>query len=171
MKYKIICYFNKTLENTLNHGNYSKSILKVFPDAKIFSGPDELILLLDYVKTVLFPIIITHDYLASDIPKWIPIIAINWTNVNSSHDREKNNLIYLHGQKKLFEKRFHKNSWFLISDDSEFDSLSKTFKNVNKYKIVTISNNDEDFNLQMKLLVKSFYVAFYYSSLVSAIEI
>lgn len=167
MKYKIICYFNSVYKNENSDiGNYSKSILKVFPDAKIFSGPDELTLLLDYVKKVLFPIIITQDYLASYIPKWIPIIAINY-----NFNMENNNLIYLYGRKKLFEKRSHKNSWFLISDDSVFESLSKNFKSVNEYKIITIQNNNDNFNSEMKSLVKSFYIAFYYSGLVSSIEI
>ena len=167
MKYKIICYFNSEYKNDSSEiGNYSKQILKVFPEAKIFIGPDELLLLLDYIKSVLFPIIISQDYLSSDIPKNMPLVAINY-----NFDRKDNNLIYLYGQKKLFEKRSVKNTWYLLSDDLMIEEINKKFKNFNEYKILKISQNEINWENQMKSLIESFYFSFYYSSLISKIEI
>ena len=155
MKYQIISYFN---ENT---SEYSDSIIKKFPKTKKFIGSDKIISLLSYLKKVLFPIIIAEDKLASDIPKDIPLIVI---------DFDSNELESVYYKKKLFQKRSADNTWIIISDEKKLESIRSIYQNITDYKIININDSSELTN-KIDFIVNSFYITFYYSILISGIKI
>ena len=155
MKYQIVSYFNQT------NSEYSKSIQKVFPETKIFTGSNEIITLLSYIKKTIFPIIIVEDKLASDIPKDIPLIVVDFNN---------NELESLYYKKKLFQKRSSDNTWIIITNEESLESISNICPNIINNKLITINDITELTN-KIKSIVDSFYIHFYYSFLVCNVKI
>ena len=148
-KYTIISYCNNRYPKSYGGvARYDYCLQKVFPERKFFKGPQELELLLEYLKRVKFPIVITDNHLACDIPKNYPLIIVHHgiARVHAERDPDWDSKwkdLCVRGQDKIFDTRLASNTWFISPSTFCTHYFNKIYDKYKDYRIFYLPHASE----------------------------
>lgn len=151
-KFTVISYCNNKYPKSYGGvARFDYCLQKVFPERKFFKGPEELELLLGFLKTAKFPIIITDNHLSCDIPKHYPLIIVHHgiARVHADRDPEwdsKWKNLCVQGQDKIFYNRLPNNTWFISPSTFctyHFNKIYDKYKNYRVFYLPHASELDE----------------------------
>ena len=157
----IISYCNNKYPN--NYGGVARfdyCLSLIFPERIFFRGPEEIDLLLEFIKDKKNYTIITDNHLASQFPKNIRLIVVHHGVARTHFEREPNwdkkwRNMCVYGQDLIFHKRNPENTLFVSPTQfciNEFERFyGNNYKKFGKILIPHASELDEtmykkDFN-------------------------
>jgi hypothetical protein len=130
--------------DTHNYGGvarYDYHIKMIYPDRKFFAGPEEKTKLLEYLKSCEYPLVITDNHLACDIPNDYDVLLVHHGCARRTDNISKNWEPYwrnlcVNGQNRMLKYRTPENTHILSISQDVYDCFSlyygdeyKRFKN------------------------------------------
>jgi glycosyltransferase involved in cell wall biosynthesis len=128
---------------------YDSQLNIIFPNRKFFQGPKEKAEMLEYLKEVNNPIVITDNHLACDVPNEYPVLLVHHGCAKTTAERNTDwdkfwKDLCCNGQDMMLLYRDPKNTWIISISQACTNDFTKYYGNeYTKFKRIDILHPSE----------------------------